>query len=146
MIDAVALSLVMAAGPDLPDVVDRGRKHHAGTSLYKGRKYAAQHDWIRQCIRKRESNNLYNAVSRTGRYRGAYQFSPALTVGAGWMIQAELRVSHGRTIAIEIGRKLRATPMNQWHMYWQDRAFWTVWNMGAGRKHWTATVPGTECK
>ena len=146
MIEALALSMILTAGPDLPDVVDRGPKYHAGASLHKGVKFEPRHDWIRRCIRARESNNHYNAVSRTGRYRGAYQFSPALAVGVGWMIQRQLRQTHPRTVAIQIGRELRQTPMNQWGKYWQDRAFWTVWNNGKGRAHWSATVPGTECK
>lgn len=145
MLEALALSMVMAAGPDLPTVVERGPKEHSGSSLYKGAKFNRKHDSLRRCIRSRESNDLYNAVSRTGRYRGAYQFSPALAVGAAWQIQKQLRGTHGRTVAIAIGRTLRSTPMNQWAIYWQDRAFWTIWNNGKGRKHWAATVPGTEC-
>lgn len=146
MIEALALTAVLASGPQLPDVVDKGPKHHNGASLHTGVKYVARHDWVRRCIRARESNNLYNAVSRTGKYRGAYQFNDALKVGAAWMIQRQLRLEHGRTIAIEIGRALRAAPMNQWNIYWQDRAFWTIWRSGKGRSHWAATVPGTECK
>ena len=145
MLEAMALSMVLAAGPELPEVVQRGPKEHSGSSLHRGVKYSAKHEWIRRCIRGRESNNLYNAVSPTGKYRGAYQFSPELAVGVGWMIQRQLRATHPAEIAIQIGRTLRNTPMNQWAKYWQDRAFWTVWNYGAGRRHWAATVPGTEC-
>lgn len=146
MFEALALSAVLAAGPELPAPVHKGSKHHAGQSLHRGTKYVREHDWIRRCIRARESNNFYNAVSRTGRYRGAYQFNDALKVGAAWMMQKQLRATHGKAVAVEVGRALRAAPMNQWHIYWQDRAFWTIWNNGKGRKHWAATVPGTECK
>lgn len=145
MIEAAALALVLAAGPDLPDVVDKGPKPHDGVSLYQGPKFSARHERQRRCIRDRESSNEYRAVSRTGKYRGAYQFSPALKRGAAWMIQKQLRSTHGRTLAVQIGQQLRATPMNQWHIYWQDRAFWTIWDHGAGRFHWKATVAGTEC-
>jgi hypothetical protein len=146
MFEALALTAVLTAGPELPDPVHKGVKHHAGASMHRGARYAPKHERLRKCIRQRESNNFYNAVSRTGTYRGAYQFSPALTVGAAWMIQKQLRATHGKQVAVEIGRALRSAPMNQWAIYWQDRAFWTIWNNGKGRKHWAATVPGTECK
>jgi len=35
--------------------------------------------------------------------------------------------------------------MNKWAPFWQDFAFWIVWNDGDGRHHWKATVPGTGC-
>ena len=145
MLEAVALSLILAKGPDLPAVVDKGPKPWNGSSLHRGVLYHPRHESIRRCIRDRESSNEYRAVSRTGKYRGAYQFSPALKRGAGWMIQKQLRKTHPRKEAIRIGRELRSTPMNQWHIYWQDRAFWTIWDKGKGRHHWAATVPGTDC-
>ena len=145
MLEALALTMILAKGPDLPPVVDKGPKPHDGSSLHRGVNYYPKHESIRRCIRDRESSNEYRAVSRTGKYRGAYQFSPALKVGAGWMIQRQLRETHPRKTAIRIGRELRDTPMNQWHIYWQDRAFWTIWNGGEGRHHWSVTVPGTEC-
>ena len=145
MLEAVALSLVLAKGPDLPAVVDKGPKPYFGSSQHRGVAYSPKHEKIRRCIRARESDNEYGAVSRTGKYRGAYQFSPALKVGAGWMIQKQLRKTHGRKVAVQTGRLLRSTPMNQWAIYWQDRAFWTIWRDGKGRSHWAATVPGTDC-
>jgi len=145
MLEAVALSLILATGPDLPAVVDKGPKPWNGSSLHRGVLYHPRHEKIRRCIRNRESSNEYRAVSRSGKYRGAYQFSPELKRGAGWMIQKQLRKTHPRKEAIRIGRELRSTPMNQWAIYWQDRAFWTIWNKGEGRHHWSATVPGTGC-
>lgn len=145
MLEAVALTLVLAQGPDLPAVVDKGPKPYTGSSQHRGVKYAPRYEKIRRCIRDRESNNEYRAVSRTGKYRGAYQFSPALKVGAGWMIQKQLRKTHGKKTAVMIGRQLRSTPMNQWAIYWQDRAFWTIFDNGRGRHHWKATIAGTEC-
>ena len=145
MFESALLAVVLASGPDLPGVVDKGPKPHDGTSLHRGVKYSPRHEKMRRCIRARESNNEYRAVSPTGKYRGAYQFSPALKRGAAWMIQNQLRSTHGKETAVRIGRELRSTPMNQWAIYWQDRAFWTIWNMGEGRSHWKATVAGTEC-
>ena len=62
------------------------------------------------------------------------------------MIQKELRATGTpKRQAIRIGRALRNHPMNQWAPFWQDFAFWIVWNDGDGRHHWKATVPGTGC-
>jgi len=139
-----ALALVMAAGPE---PIQKGPKtHDSPISLYQGRHYVKRHNDERLCVRQRESKHDYRAVSRTGRYRGAYQFSPELAVGAGWMIQKELRATGTpKRQAIRIGRALRSHPMNQWAPFYQDLAFWLVWDGGDGRKHWRATVSGTGC-
>jgi len=57
----------------------------------------------------------------------------------GWMIQRELRLTLPKDSAIKIGRTLRASKVNDWSMYWQDMAFWLVWNHGDGRSHWAQT-------
>ena len=148
MITEAALALVLAAGPNAPDPIDPGPKMRSNpTSLYQGRHHAGKAaNRIRVCIRSRESNHDYRAVSRSGTYRGAYQFSRALGIGAGWMIQRELvRTGTPKTIAKLIGRQLREHPVNQWKPFWQDFAYWIVWNDGAGKHHWRATVPGTGC-
>lgn len=145
MIAEAALAAVLMAGPDLPAPLHIGEKVNDGTSLYKGKWFVKKHEKVRRCIRARESDNRYNAVSKTGRYRGAYQFSPELAVGAAWMIQDDLMRTVGKARARAIGVALRATKMNKWHPYWQDRAFWIIWNKGEGRSHWTHTVPGTGC-
>lgn len=145
MIAEAALAAVIMAGPDLPAPIHIGEKIVDGTSLYKGKHYMKRHEKNRRCIRSRESNNHYHAVSASGKYRGAYQFSPELKDGAAWMIQIELKQTLGKTRAQIIGRTLRKHPMNKWAPYWQDRAFWTIWDKGEGRAHWAATVPGTGC-
>jgi len=139
-----ALAMVMAAGPD---PIQKGPKtHDSPISLYQGRHYVNGHNDERTCVRQRESKHDYRAVSRTGKYRGAYQFSPTLAVGAGWMIQKELRATGTpKRQAIQIGRALRSHSMNKWAPFWQDFAFWIVWDGGQGRSHWAATVPGTDC-
>lgn len=146
MMAEAALALVLAAGPS-QDPIQKGPKtHRSPVSLYQGRHYVDRHNAKRICVRKRESKHDYRAVSRTGKYRGAYQFSPALAIGAGWMIQREL-IATGtpRERARQIGQRLRKHPMNQWRPFWQDMAFWLVWDGGDGRRHWRATVPGTGC-
>lgn len=138
-----ALALTAALLVSSPPVVDVGKKVHAGESQYKGKWYQKQHESKRQCIRQRESRHHYHAVSASSTYRGAYQFSPALAIGAGWMIQKDLR-KQGHPDAKTIGDQLRSTRMNQWAIYWQDYAFWIVWNKGKGRQHWAPTAAGTK--
>jgi hypothetical protein len=139
---AAALALVIAATPNA-DPIEIGPKTHASPiSLYQGRHYVPQDNDKRICIRKRESHHDYRAVSSTGKYRGAYQFSPELAVGAAWMIQRELR-RQGVANAEAIGEDLRAHPMNQWAPVFQDMAFWLVWNEGQGARHWD--MPGNRC-
>lgn len=141
-----ALSLVLAAGPKADPIQVGPKTHDSPISLYQGRHYVKRHNDERLCVRQRESKHDYRAVSRTGRYRGAYQFSPELAVGAGWMIQKEL-IATGtpKPVARHIGKRLRSHSMNKWAPFWQDFAFWIVWDDGQGRSHWRATVPGTGC-
>lgn len=130
----------------LPATVAIGEKEYQGGSLYRGEYYSKRYEDERRCIRDRESNNRYNAVNRTGKYRGAFQFSPELAVGAGWMIQKDLRENGmDKSTAKQIGESLRDTSMNKWHPFWQDYAFWIVWDHGDGKAHWKHQVPGTAC-
>jgi len=120
-------------------VLDRGQKKYHGASLYTGRFFVARTEALRRCIRWHESRHAYGANNGTGKYRGAYQLSKKMGVGAGWMIQRELRLTLPKDSAIKIGRTLRASKVNDWSMYWQDMAFWLVWNHGDGRSHWAQT-------
>lgn len=121
----------------MPATVQTGQKEYAGESLYRGEHYRKSDEGKRKCIRDRESNNHYHAINRTGKYRGAYQMSPELAVGAGWMIQKDL-ISNGmsKRLAKDVGQSLRDNPANKWHPFWQDYAFWLVWDHGNGKKHW----------
>ena len=121
----------------LPATIQTGEKPYKGRSLYRGDYYKKSDEGSWRCIRVRESNNSYHAINRTGKYRGAYQMSPELTVGAGWMIQKDL-ISNGmsKRLAKEVGQSLRDNPANKWHPFWQDYAFWLVWDHGNGKKHW----------
>ena len=149
IIATVALTAVLTMPPVEPEHVRNpvqvGLKISDRSSLYRGTHYVRGHEPIRKCIRQRESRNHYNAVSASGTYRGAYQFSPELRTGAAWMIQKDIRKHWGKETAHRIGATLRKTSMNKWHPYWQDMAFWIVWNKGEGKQHWAHQVPGTEC-
>ena len=139
---AAALALALAAVP-ISDPIQIGPKtYDSPISLYQGRHYVPKDNDERLCIRQRESRHDYRAVSSTGKYRGAYQFSPELGVGAAWMIQRELK-RQGVEDAEAIGEDLRSHPVNQWAPVFQDMAFWLVWNDGKGARHWD--VPGERC-
>ena len=139
---AAALALVLAATPNADPIQIGYKTHPSPISLYQGRHYVPEHNDKRLCIRQRESRHDYRAVSSTGKYRGAYQFSPELGVGAAWMIQRELK-RQGVQEAEAIGEDLRSHPVNQWAPVFQDMAFWLVWNDGKGARHWD--VPGERC-
>ena len=151
MIESIMLTVALHAtpqqAPSFPAVVSVGEKEFTGASLYRGRMFRSKWEGVRKCIRARESNNKYHAVNRTGKYRGAYQMSPELAVGAGWMIQKELRAHHGvpKKFAVAIGETLRNTPINKWSELYQDMAFWLVFDNGKGKSHWGHQVPGTAC-
>ena len=60
-------------------------------SLYRGKWFMPKKEERRRCIMDRESNNLYRAVSAGGVYRGAYQMSRGLAIGATHMMMKEVR-------------------------------------------------------
>lgn len=105
------------------------------TSLYQGRWFMPGKEDVRKCIIDRESNGDYKAVSAGGLYRGAYQFSRGLAIGATYMMEKEVGKEFGDS-AVEIVQRLRQMPIQQWNRYWQDRAFWTIWRKGKGSGHW----------
>jgi hypothetical protein len=90
-------------------------------SAYIGRYYNRKHERTRKCIVRKESGGNYRIASRTGKYRGAYQFNAQLA----------------RHTAKRMGRPdLARKPINRWSRFEQDKAFWLVWNHGRGRGHW----------
>lgn len=108
-------------------------------SLYRGRYYRASVESIRRCIATRESEGHYDVVSPSGLYFGAYQVSRPLARGATWMMLREHRALMGPQQARSVLTMLRSRPMNAWPRYWQDAAFFTVWNWehtGSGAAHW----------
>ena len=91
------------------------------SSAYVGRYYSPRHERTRKCIVRKESGGNYRIASRTGKYRGAYQFNANLA----------------RHTAKKMGRPdLARKPINRWSRFEQDKAFWVVWNKGRGRGHW----------
>lgn len=111
----------------------------AQASAYKGKFYRPFQEKIRKCILRRESNYHYFSTNRKSGYFGGYQMTKELMHGAAWMFMPELRKEVGKERATKIRQILQATPGHKWNRYWQDRAFYTVFNWectGSGAKHW----------
>jgi len=102
-------------------------------SLYQGKWYMPAREDVRKCIMDRESHFNYRADN--GHYRGAYQMSGALARGALWMMKPEVKAEMGARGIAKIN-ELMHTPVVHWNRYWQDRAFWTIWRKGKGKRHW----------
>lgn len=112
-----------------------GDRHGVAASLYTGKWYSKKTERKRRCIVRKETGGNYTSVSSNGRYRGAYQMSRSLAVGATWMMQPEVKKELGAQAALAVAQ-LRKIPTQKWNRYWQDRAFWTIWRNGQGRSHW----------
>lgn len=151
MIESLVIAGILLAGgitTDTPELkqlpkvatvaTDAGMKG-VRPSTYRGKWFRSRFEATRMCIVRRESSGIYSAVSMTGKYRGAYQVSPELRVGMGWMIQKDLRQGGTSPGAARIiGLTLRATNANHWSRFWQDYGFWLVYRDGKGSHHWTA--------
>jgi hypothetical protein len=124
----------------------RGDRQAADTlgwmaSLYQGKWFMPAKEDIRRCIMDRESNFNYRAVG-AGTYFGAYQMNRGLAVGATFTMQREVEKELGAE-GVAIVKALRGKNPNTWNRYWQDRAFWTIWNQGKGKHHWSGG--GVNC-
>jgi hypothetical protein len=90
-------------------------------SAYVGKYYSSRHEAKRRCIVRKESGGNYRIRSRSGTYKGAYQFNAHLA----------------RYAAKKMGKpSLANRPMNTWSRFDQDKAFWTIWNHGRGAGNW----------
>lgn len=109
-------------------------------SLYRGDFFDAQAEELRACIVKRESEGRYDVRGgASDRYFGAYQMNDALADGATWMMLEEHKRILGSEPARELMEDLRRTPVTKWPRYWQDAAFYTIYNWegpGSGAAHW----------
>ncbi|MFM8774589.1 MAG: hypothetical protein ACKOFP_12315, partial [Actinomycetota bacterium] len=102
-------------------------------STYTGKYYDKSREQYRICVIQRESGGNYDEPS--GPWRGAYQFSDSLAAGALRTMRDEMVESYG-----DAGRRvidsLQGTLIYTWPRFFQDMAFWTTFNKGAGASHW----------
>jgi hypothetical protein len=126
--------------PNPPDLGDTPWTTDAGKdmkgyrlSTYTGKYYDPAREQYRICVIQRESGGNYDEPS--GPWRGAYQFSDTLAAGALRAMRAEIVAVYGNA-----GRQaldaLEGTLIYTWPRFFQDAAFWTTFNKGAGAGHW----------
>lgn len=84
---------------------------------------------VRKCIVKRESGGNYSARNPYSSAQGAYQFLDNL-----WRVPLSQKLNRP---------ELAGVPIYQWSRANQDRAFWLVWDNGAGKMHWN--YPPKQC-
>ena len=100
-------------------------------SSYQGKWYNPKWEDVRKCIMFHESRYNYKSANKTSSAKGAYQFLDLQwRDGLVWMMLDE----GGNKKEI---RSLRDIPINEWNRYYQDRAFFTAWRHGEGKKHWS---------
>lgn len=119
---------------DMPWTTEAGRDMKGyRLSTYTGRYYDRAREQYRLCVIQRESGGNYDEPS--GPWRGAYQFSDSLAAGALRAMRAEIVEVYG-----EPGKRaldsLEGTFIHTWPRFFQDAAFWTTFNKGAGASHW----------
>jgi len=111
-------------------------------SLYRGKWYSPRWENTRKCIMQRESRHNYRAANKSSSARGAYQFLDSQwRDGLVWMMLKESK-KHNDGLHDSL-KGLRKKPIHAWSRYYQDRAFFTAWRHGAGKKHWA--YPGSNC-
>ncbi len=105
-------------------------------SAYEGSYYDERFEQYRLCVVQRESGGNYDESS--GGFVGAYQMgsynSPSRVTGK---LRAEMVAEYGQDASKELDR-LAAQPLYKWNRFWQDAAFWTIFNKGAGWRQWSA--------
>lgn len=105
------------------------------SSLYRGVWYSPKWWKVRECIMQRESRYYYGARNKTSTAMGAYQF-----LDSRWrdsLVWMMLKESNDTNDFLQpTVRGLRNKPIAEWSRYWQDRAFYTVWQHGEGKAHW----------
>mgnify|MGYP003655426561 CR=1 FL=1 len=90
---------------DYPNVVQKGEKHLPTTiSFYKGPEYKKKWNKCRLQIRQSESRNVYGAMNRSKKYKGAYQMSPRSTQRAGVQDRGETKIYPGAPLASVLSR------------------------------------------
>ena len=105
-------------------------------SAYQGQYFDQRFEQYRLCVVQRESGGNYDEAS--GSFVGAYQMgpynSPSRVVGK---LQAEMEAEYGSAATKELN-KLKSQPLYRWNRFWQDAAFWTIFNRGAGWRQWSS--------
>jgi hypothetical protein len=105
-------------------------------SQYRGKWFSPKWASERKCIMHHESRFNYRARNDKSSAAGAYQFLDNYWRDSlVWMMLKESNETNdGLQDQVKL---LRSKNISQWTRYWQDRAFYTVWMHGEGKKHWS---------
>lgn len=104
-------------------------------STYTGKYYDKRFEQYRLCVVQRESGGYYTESSSG--FIGAYQFSYSLSGQALSAMRAEIGDLYGNAGLSALAR-LDGQPMYKWNRFWQDAAFWTIFDGGRGWSHWSS--------
>jgi hypothetical protein len=136
MFIASVLAVSLMAGPAA--VPTDGNAPSVRPGLYTGQHFNAKWEPWRRCVVWRESRDNPKAANRTSSARGLYQFlDRSWRKSLTYMLIPEHQDQRAEIV------ELRSKPIHHWPRYWQDAAFWTVLNHGAGAKHWA--LQGSAC-
>lgn len=122
---------------------DATRMRGIEPSLYQGKYYMPKRgEDFRRCVIERESRGYYRAANEGSSARGAYQF-----LDRSWRTSLVhmLRPEAKKNGLLPQLRELKDKPIHKWSRYWQDAAFWTVYNGGEGAKHWGTFGKYQDC-
>lgn len=120
----------------LPWTTEAGRDMNGyRPSTYTGTYYLENREQYRLCVLQRESGGNYDESS--GSHIGAYQFSYSLASQALTQMRPEIADTYGR-VGLRALDSLAKKPMYTWPRFWQDAAFWTIFDKGRGWSHWSS--------
>lgn len=102
-------------------------------STYTGKYYDKRLEQYRLCVVQRESGGNYDLNSY---YQGAYQFGPFWADPIISRLKPEISAVYGNAGVAQLS-KLAGTRISSWPRFWQDAAFWTIFNNGAGYANWS---------
>lgn len=138
MIMEALLASALLAGPATNAIPADGNGPEVKESQYTGEHFNPRWEAWRKCVVWRESRDNPRAANRTSSARGLYQF-----LQNNWHISlTHMLMPEHKDRRAEV-KALRDKPIHHWPRYWQDAAFWTVLNDGAGAKHWAY---GSSCE
>lgn len=101
-------------------------------SLYTGKYFEAGREEYRLCVIQRESGGQYDL---SGSYQGAYQFGSFWHDSLLSKLDPEMRSTYGSAWT-RVKATLSGRSIHSWPRFFQDAAFWTVLNHGAGASNW----------
>lgn len=102
-------------------------------STYTGKYYDKRLEQYRLCVVQRESGGNYDLNSY---YQGAYQFGPFWANTIITRLKPEISAVYGNAGVGQLNR-LAGMRISSWPRFWQDAAFWTIFDNGAGYSNWS---------